>query len=416
MLLIVKLPQEQVIAAVETRGLIGSIGPTSASGWTALWSPEAGESGLSDRGVPYFTLVETGEGLQMDVLLGTGENLHQAWLHGKNVEGIPSERAEVLATGLTELFESPDQQRDLVDLLVREPFDPEELAESLGSVLELPELYELTPEVAVVTYRGAHKIARFAATIVGPALVRSVADGWSILLATGEDEDRSSQLAAGVSGAAGRNDPVFLLWRDGATSGWSLWKRGFQVADGSWNARWRFVDPDPTGAEEQTVRCLVKAISQPIDETLLRALLRRKRSDRDPLAELVALLGLPMDLLAALDDLKRFAERAGVEDITKTSVSRAVLKGARGGFDADTPAKWPFLSTVYALATVVAAVVCVAMTTLGISVLATNGAVVEQVGTSHEDWVSVAVFGALSLILIPAGVLRIRRARRSHRT
>lgn len=117
MLLIVKLPQEQVIAAVETRGLIGSIGPTSASGWTALWSPEAGESGLIDRGALYLTLVETGEGLQMDVLLGTGEALHQTWLHGKNVASIPSERAEVLATALTELFESPHQRRNLVDLL-----------------------------------------------------------------------------------------------------------------------------------------------------------------------------------------------------------------------------------------------------------------------------------------------------------
>lgn len=70
----------------------------------------------------------------------------------------------------------------------------------------------------------------------------------------------------------------------------------------------------------------------------------------------------------------------------------------------------------YAVGTVVVAAVCTAMTALMIAVLATHGAVTEQAGTSREDWVSLAAFGALSLILIPTGVVRIRRARRWRRT
>jgi hypothetical protein len=70
----------------------------------------------------------------------------------------------------------------------------------------------------------------------------------------------------------------------------------------------------------------------------------------------------------------------------------------------------------YAVGTVGAAAVSVAMTALMIAVLATHGAVTEQAGTSREDWVYLAIFAALTLISIPTGVNRIRRVRRWRRT
>ena len=288
--------------------------------------------------------------------------------------------------------------------------------ESLDSLLDLPELYEPTPAVAVVAYRGAHKIARFAASIAGPALVCREPDGWSILVASGEDETQSIQLAAGVSAAAGRRDPLLLLWRDGTASGGSLWRRGAPVADWSWNARWRFVESDPVCAEAHTVRRLVKALGQPVDENLLRALLRSKRSDHDPLAELVALLKLPMDLLVSLDNPQRFRESPGVEHIVKTSAPKAVLQGALGRFDADIPPRWPALSTAYAIFTVLAAGFCVATTMLLIAVLATHGAVVDEAGVHHGDWIRLAWAAVLSLVLVPTAVVRMRRVRLRHRT
>jgi hypothetical protein len=332
--MIVRLPQAQVIATAEAQGLTtASIGPTSRRGWTTLWSAEVEESDRAGYGAQYLAIDETPDGLQLDALLGAGAALRQVWPFAA---GSPMVQNDALAGVLAELFDCRDRQRDVEELLRGGPFDPEELLESLDALLDLPELYEPIPAVAVVAFRGAHKIARFAATIAGPALVCAQPDGWSILLASG-DETRSVPLAAGLSGAARRRDLVLDVWRDGTGSGWSLWMRGRSVAEWSWNTRWWFLKSDPVGAEALTVRRLVKALDHPVDEDSLRALLRSKRQDLDPLAELVALLGLPMDLLVALDQPERFAESAGVEDIAKTSARRAVLQGARGDFDADAP-------------------------------------------------------------------------------
>lgn len=414
--MIVRLPQAQVIATAEGQGLTtASIGPTSCRGWTTLWSEEVEESDRADYGAEYLAIEETPDGLQLDVLLGAGAALRQVWQYD---DWTPMVQNDALAGALAELFDCRDRQREVEDLLGGGPFDPEELVESLDALLDLPELSEPIPAVAAVAFRGEHKIARFAATIAGPALVCPELDGWSILLASGENETRSVQLAAGLSGAARRRDLVLDVWRDGTGSGWSLWRRGVSesVAEWSWNTRWWFLKPDPIGAEALTIRRLVKALGHPVDEDALRVLLRTQRQDHDPLAELVALLGLPMDLLVALDKPERFAESASVEDIAKTSARRAVLQGARGGFDEDARPRWPALSMAYAVGTVVAAAVCVAMTALMIAVLVTHGAVTEQAETSREDWVYLAVFGALSLILIPTGVFRIRRVRRWRRT
>lgn len=335
MLIIVRLPQTQVIATAEAQGLTtASVGPTSRRGWTTLWSEEVEEPDRAGYGAQYLAIDETPDGLQLDVLLGAGAALRQVWPYAA---GTPMVQNDALAGALAELFDCRDRQRDVEELLRGGPFDPEELVESLDALLDLPELYEPIPAVAVVAFRGAHKIVRFAATIAGPALVCAKPDGWSILLASGEDETRSVQLAAGLSGAARRRDLVLEVWRDGTGSGWSLWRRGRSIAEWSWNARWWFLKSDPVGAEALTVRRLVKALGHPVDEDSLGGLLRSNRQDHDPLAELVALLGLPMDLLVALDKPERFAESAGVEDIARTSARRAVLQGARGGFDADAP-------------------------------------------------------------------------------
>jgi hypothetical protein len=411
--MIVRQPQAQVIATAEGQGLTtASIGPTSRKGWTTLWSEEVEESDRADYGAQYLAIDETPDGLQLDALLGSGVALRQVWPYAS---GTPMVQNDAMAGALAGLFDCRDRQQDVEELLRGEPWDPEELVESLVVLLDLPELYEPIPAVSVVAFRGEHKIARFAATIAGPALLCAAPDGWSILLASGEDETRSVQLAAGLSGAARRRDLVLEVWRDGTGSGWSLWRRGRSVAEWSWNTSWCFLKSDPVGAEALTVQRLVKALGHPVDEDSLRVLLRSKRQDLDPLAELVALLGLPMDLLVALDHPERFAERAGVKDIDKTSARRAVLQGARGDFDADALPRWPALSIAYAVGTAVAAAICVAMTGLMIAVLVTHGAVTEQAGTSREDWVYLAVFGALSLILIPTGVFRIRRLRRWRR-
>jgi len=207
-----------------------------------------------------------------------------------------------------------------------------------------------------------------------------------------------------------------MVWRDGTGSGWTLWRKGKPAADWSWNAPWRLVESDPLGLEVHTVRCLVKALGHPVEESSLRSLLRSKRPDRDQLAELVALLGLPMDLLVFLDNPERLREVSGVEHITRTSLRKAVFQGARDGFDADASPRWRVLSMAYAIGIGVAAGVCLAMTAFSVVVLVTHGAVIEQAGTSRQDWLRLALFAVLSLSLIPDVVFCMRRVKRWRRT
>jgi ABC-type spermidine/putrescine transport system permease subunit I len=61
----------------------------------------------------------------------------------------------------------------------------------------------------------------------------------------------------------------------------------------------------------------------------------------------------------------------------------------------------------------VGAVIAAATTILGIAVLVTDGAVIDQPGRSGEDWAFSAAIAVLSLVLVPTAVLRIRRLRRS---
>lgn len=378
-----------------------------------MWSEEVKESDRVEYAAPFLALDETSEGLRLDVLVSSGAVLRHVWPY----DCEPSRpQDDALAGALTDLFECGERQGDVEEVLLEGPVDSDELVESLDALLDLPELYQPVPAAAAVAFRGDRKIARFAASIAGPALLGTEPDGWSVLLASGDDETRSAQLAAGLSGAARRHDVVLDVWRDGPGSGWSLWSRGRAVAEWSWNTRWWFSNPDPEGAEAFTVRRLVKSMGHPVDEDALRVLLRSLCPDRDPLVELVALLGLPVDLLVALDEPERFAELAQVEDVAKSSIRKAVVQGARGNDGADAPPRWPALSMAYAVGTVVAAAICVAMTALSVAVLSTHGAVVEQAGATREDWVFLAVFAALSLILIPTAVVRIRRVRGWHRS
>jgi hypothetical protein len=423
MLVIVNLPQDRVIAILETRAVAASIGPTSPTGWTTVWSidevwssEEPSRSGEGQDLLPagcgarYFAIDEIAEGLQLDVFGGAGEVLHHVWSYDPKV--VPLAQVEAVAAGLTTMFSCHDRQRDVEELFRGEPLDPEELVESLDSLLNLPELEEPAPPVAAVAYRGEPRFARLAASIAGPAYLKAGSGRWTTLVASGEDESRSIELAAGVSGAGGRRDVVVLIWRDGSGSGWSLWRRGNPVASGSWNGRWRHLESDPLRAEVETVKPIVKALGPQVDENSLRALLRSSRADHDPQAEFVALLNLPSDLLEAVDNPERFGEGTGVEYVEKSSVRKAVFQGARGDFDSGAPAKWRILLTGYAIGTVLAAGVCLAITALAVAVLVTDGAVANQTGVGGDDWAMLAMFGVLSLVLVPTAVVRMRRVRR----
>ena len=235
MLLILNLPQEQVIAAAEAWGVVGCIGPTSASGWTTMGSTEGAEPDLGNCPARYLAITQTDDGLQMDVFPGVGDFHRRVWLRhpdGCPAEQVKAERMKPMAAALSEMFGCSERHADLEDLLGRETLDADGLVDSLDSMLDLPDLIEMPPVAGVVAHRGDRALARLGASIAGPAYLSTGPDGWTFLLACGEGEIRCIQLAAGVSGTAKRREPVFLLWRDEAASGWQLWRGGPRLPGG----------------------------------------------------------------------------------------------------------------------------------------------------------------------------------------
>jgi membrane protein implicated in regulation of membrane protease activity len=72
---------------------------------------------------------------------------------------------------------------------------------------------------------------------------------------------------------------------------------------------------------------------------------------------------------------------------------------------------------VWAWATLAAALVCAAMTALGVAVLTTSGGIIDQVAISTQDWLGALMFALLTGVLswLAARRLgRLRRARRQH--
>jgi hypothetical protein len=67
---------------------------------------------------------------------------------------------------------------------------------------------------------------------------------------------------------------------------------------------------------------------------------------------------------------------------------------------------------VWAGVTATAALVCLGMTVLGILVVATGGAIVDQAQATLEDWVFIPIFAVPACVLSMTTASRVRRARR----
>ena len=410
-LLIAHLVQAEVIDWAERSRVDGSVGPTSGSGWTALWWEQSGAPDVTTCPGAYLAVVDADDALTLHVRTADRRVLRRVWPANRGVD--PGNAPEEVAAELAGLFSSGEEKAALRALLERELDDPDDLLQALDEILDLPELEEPRPPHTAVAHRGDPALARLAASIAGPAYVSAGRDGWTTLSPAGEEPEAAFVLAAALSGAARRRDAELLVWRNGAACGWQLWARGNPVASSDWNTAWCLVSSDPMGDEAEAVRRLVALATGPVEEGYLRALLRRRRSDGDPLAELADLLGLPGELLDALERPETFRGSAGVALVERVPPHRAVLAQVRGGRDLSdaSPARraaW----VVYAYATTVAAALCVGLSALSVAVLATGGAVVDQPGTTGEDWLTLAVSLVGSAVLIPTARWRLRRLKR----
>ncbi|NHN55666.1 hypothetical protein G9U51_07725 [Calidifontibacter sp. DB0510] len=397
MLLVVEAAQPEVVGRLTDAGVVeASVGPTSPDGWTAAWLEAPGDAVL-DIHRPMVQIDELERGPQVTVRDGEGTT----WIVGPDDAGHAVTQA---AEGLAGMFAIPDRMAEIAALLHEE--DADNLVADLAELLPLPELMvEPEPERAVILSRLDRETARMAAAITGPAWLLDLGAGW---LATVPSQGRSAEAAAASSVNARRRDHTLVLWRSRQTSGVDVWRRGRIEAGWLWNDPWVHLGVDEPSAESAASGALVAAAaSADVHQPSLRALLRMRQPDSDPLPDLIAVLGLPHAAMAVLDGVH--GELPDAERVPAMTAPQAwwaamsrprQLSGARRVMYAG-----------YAVGTALAALVCVLMTIFSVAVLATGGDFVDQQGTTMSDWMSAGVFAVLSAILIPTARFRFRTLR-----
>ncbi len=403
-LTVVRSSHAAVVALVRRPDVVAAVGPTSATGWTAVWSEDVTPDWF---GVPFVAVRETPGGVELAVYDGV-DCSSVCLLDGAQ------QRPAVAGLGrcLAALFSS-DEDR-LTAALASFDGDGHTLVSLLDSHLALPELEELPPTDGVTLFRGGCEFAEFAATMCGPARLLSCGDAWQVVVPVADAV--LLDLAAGLSAVARRRDRILVLWVDGGGGGFSVWRRGDVAATWTWRGRWTHVLP--IELEEQAhgeAVTALRAVRADVDTVALRALLRRDAPALEVLNELLTLLDAPMVSIEVLSERDvagrgRLIEREGpVRAVAKQASARAppTSRSARAA------------AVVYAVATAVMALVSMLMTALGIAVILTEGRVVGDSASTEEDWWWVAVFGVLTLILVPSAVFRLKwslRARRGERS
>jgi hypothetical protein len=202
----------------------------------------------------------------------------------------------------------------------------------------------------------------------------------------------------------------------------STWAYTRSVVLGSaWPSRlattWTGTTDDKTAEElaapQGDAAVIARVVRRPEAEVNLRALLRRSGDSGDLLTSLVELLDLPEDSLALLDGRSTPDQLPHSERLEATSPARAARRQPRQLFGQDAPKALRLLERVSAWGTLAAALVCAAMTALGVAVLATDGTAVDQLGTSGEDWLATLLFAMLAGVLGWLGVSSLRRRRQT---
>lgn len=399
-MVIVHAPHEQVARQLRGAHLTASVGPTSTSGWTCAWLHEASalaaagwepEQHLSIRDTPSGgALVSARDANGTEAVLWSSE--------GAAIE--PSEAASTLAR----MFDAWAHQDDLEVLFSQEALDADAFEEALAVLLTLPALSP-GPAPGVVVCDGDPARVRMAVGIAGPASVSTVGRGWLAIAAppgAGDAED----LAAAISAVVRRRDHTLVLWREADSSGVQIWVRGQVQASWSWGG-WELTDHD-LGAAESRFCEMCASLSPDIHMPALRALLRRWTS-ADPLAELIELLTLPDALLGIVDATATGQALPDAVEIDRVPFRRAWWAAVASDATAPKPVRHRGVYGAFAVATVLAALVSLAMTALAIAVIATDGSVIEQPGHSLQDWVAVVAFALLTALLVPTATIRIRK-------
>ena len=392
-LAIVRAPQAAVVSALEPDS-VGTVGPTSSAGWTAAWSPDVAPlSGLGDTVV----IDENDDGgvrLRVDT-----DGITHVW--EQYVSGGERPDPHDAARALCDVFGRADRLAE-----VRSALDDadascaDDIVARLDEILDLPELWGPDRLREITAQRGDPTMARLAARLAarenGPTDLASLEDTWTALRATG---GRAAQDVLAVMVAAGsskRRSLVLTLWRGSdAAAGFELLRGSDVIAEARWNTGWR----DPAGEDPESRDAEAKVLAQQVgdndvDLVALRSLMRARSRRPDPLAELFALLDLPVALLALLDEQPDAAEWEAVKPAARL---RLVWEYAKEiAVEPLVEARW--LQVMIAVILTVVTLFGLAAAVVGYGALITNGALIDQEGVTAGD-VAVTILVTLAIPL-----------------
>lgn len=407
MLVIAQMPHDGLVAEAESRGWLGAVGPTSGTGWTAMWCE--GVQGPEDLvGITPFLAVTEDEREDATVLVvhdGTTETAHIEW---PSADGDRS--VSTTASALAGMFGVTEALEDLEQVLGADHDGPDELVDRLGTVLDLPEFEEGAPATATVAGRIPTPTARPGIAVAGPALAASVSvrgTEWTVVRAAEDRPGQALELAAALSSIVRRREAVIVLWHNDRLGGWQLWRRGALDAEWVWGSRWHILGTDPLDLEDEAVDAVERWVGA-VDRSALRALLRRGGSPTGRLAEFVSLLGLPSLTLMALEEPDRFRALPDTELVARSSAPRAIMDDVLRAVDRP----WPWFPPRRGIW---AALDVAFFAIAALSVLATGlgWAVVISDGSDRRHLVFLSCLAGLNAAYL---VLRVRAAWRRRRS
>jgi len=374
---------------------LDEVGPTSASGWTAVWcetlEPLAplGKFVAVDEG---WTDETAEERLWLRVVVDGTSSIWD-WSDHSATEA----EVRTAAQALCHAFVAPEPDDALIVSLATAIAD-EELMAGLDELFDPPELDEedVRQRRTLVAHRGdlvgAHVAARIAAGEIGPLDAADLEDSWVLLRP--ENAVDADRLAFAVTDGTSRRSLTVALWRGAgdACGVWVIDRYGSRVP-ASWNTRWwRPAGPD-LQQRDTAARALAGAVGSDVDQLALSDLARSRANARDPLAELASLLSLPQDALAVLDDGPAAPTLKDVEPATWWRASWDAVRPPTLGASPDTP-HWAGIGTLVAVLAIM--LVMLALTVVVAGTLITDGSLVEQDGVTRAAW----AFGGFSALLL----------------
>ncbi|MFI2105383.1 hypothetical protein ACH436_18975 [Isoptericola sp. NPDC019693] len=403
LLAIVRASQADIVGLPGSDGL-DEVGPTSASGLTAVWCETLGP--LESLG----TLLAVDESFDE-------ERGDRTWLRVA-VDGtsrvwdwseVPATDAEVLAAtqALCRVLgqpKHPDGLQERLDLAIAD----QQLVEALDVEFDLPDLVAASVRRAVVVHRGdpadARLAARVAARELGPVDVTELDGRWTVLRT--KDPLDADHLMIGLAEGSSRTSVTLGLWRGTGDACGASTVRRFERTEATWGTGWWVPGGSDLEARAAGVQGLAAAVGDVDDPEALRDLVAVLDGDRDPLDALVAALGLPGEAVAVLDARP---EAPPLDRVEPASWWRATWDFALSAeFVPDPPRGWRLTGVV---AVLVVTLVFLALTAFSVGVLATDGAAGDQEGVSVGDWIFTGVCALLLPFYLGLSVVVIRRFR-----